>query len=130
MCLWLLYATISHCKWWVFLFVFLWFGVFFVGGGCCLVFCLFLFFKAAVERVTTCSNVLLLQLWWNLSSSSTLVHSYCESLIKLLLGIKILQVWKPWFALHSDVGLFGDPFSYISRGLIEQVVRQMRLHME
>lgn len=111
--------------WWVFLC----FGFFFGGeGAICLV--LVLFFKAAVERVTTCSNMFLLQLWWNLSSCSTLVHSYCESLIKLLLGIKILQVWKPWFALYSDVGLFRDPFSYISRGLIEQVVRQMRLHME
>uniref|UniRef100_A0A8C0E8P2 FA complementation group D2 n=1 Tax=Bubo bubo TaxID=30461 RepID=A0A8C0E8P2_BUBBB len=48
--------------------------------------------KTVVETVTVCSlSMFLLQLWWNLSSCRTLVHSYCESLIKLLLGIKILQ---------------------------------------
>uniref|UniRef100_A0A663MDP7 FA complementation group D2 n=1 Tax=Athene cunicularia TaxID=194338 RepID=A0A663MDP7_ATHCN len=49
-------------------------------------------FSGIVKTVTACSlSMFLLQLWWNLSSCRTLVHSYCESLIKLLLGIKILQ---------------------------------------
>ena len=58
------------------------------------------------------------------------MHSYCESLIKLLLGIKILQVWTSFFALHSGVYLFRGPFAYVRRGLIELVVRKMRLHLE
>lgn len=49
-----------------------------------------------MKRATACSpNMFLTQPWWNLSSCRNLVHSYCESLIKLLLGIKILQVWAP-----------------------------------
>lgn len=84
-----------------------------------------------MERVTAySSNTFLLQLWRNLSSCRTLVHSYCESLIKLLLGIQILQVWAPYFALYSGGDLLRDPFAYISRGLIELVLRQMRLHLE
>lgn len=75
-----------------------------------------------MERVTACvPDMFLLQLCCNLLSCRTLVHSYCESLIKLLLGVKILQVWAPLFALYCAL---------VSRGLKELVVRQMRLHLE